>query len=138
MQSINLDELKKQAMATESNSTSANRTGLSLADIKQIEENLQALFAKNVNEIHMKTKWTSDERQKGYPTIACKLTKEAIYMQQTKAPTDPIIEYKYQIKRDELVKNNTIVTGEGKTTFFKHLVKIIEWAEAEKLDVAFK
>jgi hypothetical protein len=103
-----------------------------------IEENLQALFAKNVNEIHMKTKWTSDERQKGYPTIACKLTKEAIYMQQTKAPTDPIIEYKYQIKSDGLVKNNTIVTGEGKTTFFKHLVKVIEWAEAEKLDVVFK
>ena len=136
MQSINLDEFKKKTIATESNST--NSTGLSVADIKMIEENLQALFAKNVNEIHMKTKWTSDERQKGYPTIACKLTKEAIYMQQTKAPTDPIIKYKYQIKRDELVKNNTIVTGEGKTMFFKHLVKVIEWAEAKKLDVAFK
>ena len=136
MQSLDIEKLKKQAIIKGSITNSSNR--LSLDDIKSIEQNLQALFAKNVNEIHMKTKWTSDERQKGYPTIACKLTKEAIYMQQTKAPTDPIIEYKYQIKRDELVKNNTIVTGEGKTTFFKHLVKIIEWAEAEKLDVAFK
>jgi hypothetical protein len=138
MQSLNLDQLKKQAIATESNSTSGNSTDLSLGDIKRVEENLQALFAENVNEIHMKTKWTSDECEKGFPTIACKLTKEAIYMQQTKAPTDPIIKYKYQIKRDELVKDNAIVTGEGKTTFFKHLVKVIEWAEAEKLDVAFK
>ena len=138
MESLNLDELRKQAIASESNSTNANSTGLNLADINQIEQDLQALFAKNVNEIHMKTKWTSDERKKGFPTIACKLTKGTIYMQQTKAPTDPIIKYRYQIKRDELVKNDTIVTGEGKTMFFKHLVKIIEWAEAKKLDVAFK
>ena len=67
MQSINLDELKKQAIATEPNNT--NVTSLNLDDIKMIEENLQALFAENVNEIYMKTKWTRDETQKGYPTI---------------------------------------------------------------------
>ena len=136
MQSINLDELKKQAIATEPNNT--NVTSLKLDDIKMIEENLQALFAENVNEIYMKTKWTRDETQKGYPTIVCKLTKNAIYMQQTKGPTDPIIVYKYHIKRDELIKNNTIVTGEGKTMFFKRFIKVIKWAEAEKLEVAFK
>ena len=31
-----------------------------------------------------------------------------------------------------------IIHDEDKTPFFKYLVKIIDWAEAEKLDVAFK
>ncbi|MEC8677265.1 MAG: hypothetical protein VXX85_00250 [Candidatus Margulisiibacteriota bacterium] len=136
MQSLDIEKLKKQAIIKGSITNSSNR--LSLDDIKSIEQNLQALFAKNVNEIHMKTKWTSDETKKGLPTIACKLTKNTIYMQQTKDPTDQLVNYKYQIKRDELLKNNTIVTDEGKAMFFKHLVKLIEWAEAEKLDVAFK
>ena len=86
----------------------------------------------------MKTKWTSDEIQKGYPNIICKLTKNIIYMEQTKAPTDPVIKYKYHIKDSELIKNNTIVTGTKKAKFFKYLIKIIEWAEAEKLEIEFK
>jgi len=59
-------------------------------------------------------------------------------MKQSKLPTDPIIEYKYLIKLDELTKNNNLIKGKEKSVFFKHLTKVIEWFEADKLIVDFK
>lgn len=134
MKLLNLDELKKQSIFMET----GNNRGFKPNYIKQFEANLKALFAKNVNEIYFKTKWSSKDIQKGYLTIQCKLKKDAIYMQQIKSPAAPLINYKYVTKRDELIKNNMIIHDEDKTPFFKYLVKIIDWAEAEKLDVAFK
>ena len=134
MKLLNLDELKKQSIFMEK----SNNSGFNQNYIKQFEANLKSLFAENVNEIYLKKKWRSKYIQKGYLTIQCKLKKDAIYIQQIKSPADPLINYKYVIKRDELIKNNMIIHDEDKTPFFKYLVKIIDWAEAEKLDVAFK
>ena len=136
MSLINIYQLQMKVLA--SNFKNDTSIGIRISDIAMIEKNLQALFSRNVNEIYLKTKSTNDECHKQYGTILCKLKRDFIYMKQTKLLANTIIEYQYNIKCDELFKNNTRVTGEDKVIFFKCLVKVIEWADAKTFDVNFK
>ena len=136
MQSININQLKNQYITQ--TDTEAVDDKLSIDEIKKVEEVLHQLFEKNVSQIHLKSKWTVNQISNGYPNIHCIFTKESMHMKQSKLPTDPIIEYKYLIKLDELTKNNNLIKGKEKSVFFKHLVKVIEWFEADKLIVDFK
>ena len=80
----------------------------------------------------------SNEETQARPSFKCKLKKDFIFLQETKSPADPVIEYSYTVHSGQLFKNNTLATTEVKTLFFKELVKIFEWAESDKIDLQFK